>query len=279
MTQKVKVLASLLGAASLLGGGTAAAQSILLPESPERGFWVEAAHPDIQTIEFTGATSVWFVSGRLPVAERVNVIADVPFTHARMQGASAELFGTESNQVLGNPLLGVEYLVSPAMRVEFSTRAPLTTADDESFADVVGALGDPHRSEAYMIDVVPLSASLEYRRALDGGLGLRVRGGPTMLFNTSDVAGQSESETMLDYGVLGSYATGPARVGLGVSGRWAATADAGSFSDNSLHQVGVSADMLLRGVRPGISLRVPLDEEYREVVKSSLGVYLQVPVR
>lgn len=66
---------------------------------------------------------------------------------------------------------------------------------------------------------------------------------------------------------------------LGVAGRWAASVDEGSFSENSLHQLGLSADVLLKGVRPGISVRIPLDEEYRDLVKSSVGLYLQVSVR
>ena len=66
---------------------------------------------------------------------------------------------------------------------------------------------------------------------------------------------------------------------LGLTGRWHATADGGSFVDNSMHRAGVSADVRVGGVRPGVSLRVPLDEDMRAVVNSTVGLYLQVPVR
>lgn len=88
-----------------------------------------------------------------------------------------------------------------------------------------------------------------------------------------------ENATLLDYGLFGTYATGSAHLGLGFSGRYDASADEGSFSDNSLHYVGATVDAALRGVRPGVSLRIPVDSEYGELVGPTFGLYLQVPLR
>jgi hypothetical protein len=88
----------------------------------------------------------------------------------------------------------------------------------------------------------------------------------------------SDSEQTLDYGLSSTYATGPARFTLGVQGRWVASSDEGDFGDNSVHQLGAAADFLFRGVRPGVSLRIPLEDSV-ESAGNSFGIFLQVPLR
>jgi hypothetical protein len=70
-----------------------------------------------------------------------------------------------------------------------------------------------------------------------------------------------------------------ARFGVAVSGRWFASEEEGDFAENSLHQMGLTADLLVAGVRTGIALRVPLDEDWRKEYRMSFGLYLQVPLR
>lgn len=271
------VLASAVAAASLWAAQPAAAQSILMPSTPEKGVWMEAARPNFKMFDTTLPSTVWYVSGRLPVHERLRAVVDVPFVYAQFKG-DEELLGTESSSVIGNPFLGLDYVASKQLLLELGFRAPLTTANENSFADLIGFLADPQRAEAFLEDVVPVSGAVTYEQSLPAGLGLRARGGATTLFYTGAEEEQG-TETLVDYGLFGSYTAGIARLGAGVSGRWAATADEGSFSEKSLHQVGFTADALVRGVRPGVSLRIPVDNNYDEVLGYSIGVYLQVPLR
>jgi len=278
------VLTAALAAAALSAVQPAAAQGFLLPSAPEKGVALEAAHPDFKIFDVSAASSIWYLSGRLPVTERLRVFADVPFAHAKpkavnvggMQDATT-VFEAKASSVIGNPLLGIEYVATPAVRLELSARAPLTTADDESFADVMAAFSDPQRLEAFVENVVPVSGMVTVERSLVPGLDFRAKGGVTSVFFTGDESG--ETTNFVDYGVFGSYTAGIARLGSGVSGRWNASADQGSFSDRSLHQLGVTADVRLGGVRPGVSVRIPLDKDHREVVSSTVGMYLQVPLR
>jgi len=72
---------------------------------------------------------------------------------------------------------------------------------------------------------------------------------------------------------------GHARLGLGFYGRWAATEDVGGFQDNSVHHLALAGDYRLGNVRPGIAVRIPVDETYGDILNATLGVYVQVALR
>jgi hypothetical protein len=251
----------------------AAAQAAVLPETPAKGVWIEVNHTDMKAFDTNLPTSVWYLAGRLPVRPRLALVADVPFSHARLE---MDGLGAESSSVFGNPYLGAEYAASRRVLVELGLRAPLTSADDESFADVVAMLTDPHRPEAFAMDVLSVSSAAVVTLPLADLVSLRARGGVTGLFGTGD---SSTSEAALDYGAQGSWEPGAGRLAIGMAGRWYATSDEGSFADNSIHHASLRADILVAGVRPGVSLRLPLDSDYREFVGASVGLYLQVPLR
>ena len=265
-------------AASTIGVQHAQAQSYLLPATPEKGMWLEASHPNIKSpLEVTAPSSAWFLSGRHPVNHQWSAVAEIPFAYGKLDVAG--LSQGEGNTVLGNPYLGIEFSQWDRVALELGARIPITTADEDSFGDVVGVLADPMRSEAFLEDIVPLSAAASFQETLPVGDGalVRARGGVTTMFYRGDDEDIDDTTTFLDYGVTGTYPIGIARLGAGVSGRWNVSESEGSFSDNSLHQLGLNADAMVRGfVRPGISLRVPLDEDYRELVGSTVGFYVQV---
>lgn len=262
--------------ASLAGAEAAQAQSYLMPQTPEKGVWLEATHPNVETfgdVELTAASSAWFLSGRHPITSRLAGVAEIPFAYGNLDisGASA----LQGKSVFGNPYVGAELALNDRVTFEGGVRLPLTTADDESFGDVVGVLADVMRMEAFMMDVVPVSAAANLRHTMASGLGLRARGGVTSVIWTGD-SDAGENFTFMDYGVFAQYPVSMARFGAGVAGRWNVTEDEGGFSDNSLHHVGLSADYAFGRFRPGVNARIPLDKEYRDLVSSSIGLYVQL---
>jgi hypothetical protein len=266
----------LLGAACavLLAAAPVAGQGFLLPETPSKGVWIEGSHSDFKGFEAKLPSSVWFLSGRLPLTQKLSGVVDVPFAHAKLDLVEV---GAESNSVLGNPYVGIEYAAMPRLLVELGFRAPLTTAAEESFADALAAISDPLRQEAFVENLVPVTAAATMRFPLQYGVSLRARAGVTGLLFTGDEA--PDNEAAIDYGLAGMWERGIGRVGVGFTGRWFATSDEGSFAENSLHHAGVSADVIVGGVRPGVSLRLPIDKDYREFVGPTVGLYLQVPLR
>jgi hypothetical protein len=275
------ICALVVGASSL--AAPAAGQGFLMPEAPERGVGLEVSHPtfkDRDLFDMTFATSVWYLTGQLPLTSRISGRADIPLAFADFKGN--DVLG--SSTVMGNPYVGVAFTAIPELSVELGTRLPLTTADEESFADVIGLLGDMQRSEAFLEDVIPVNAGAVYRHHVTPAFALQARGGVTQLFFRGD-SSDEDNITFLDYGLFGTYAmnvnarvVNEARFGAGFSGRWNASEDADGFSENSLHMLGLTADLSMGRVRPGILVRIPLDEAYREVLRSSVGLYVQVPL-
>jgi len=259
-----------------LAPAVAGQTSPLLPPQVERGISVEVAHPSFRELDTAAATSVWHLGGSLPLLSGLRAVVDVPVAYAAFDGVPGEFTG--SSTVLGNPYLGVEYAVRPFLVLEGGIRAPLTTADAESYADVVGFLADVSRGEAFLENAFPvaLGARMEHRVRPDVSLGARV--GTVQAFYTGDDEEMS-SMTLVDYGVGTSWTRGAARIGAGLAGRWDASADEGTFGENSLHQLGLTADLALGPVRPGLSLRLPLDQDHRDVLKASVGAYVQIPIR
>lgn len=262
--------------AGFAGVQPTAAQSYLMPQTPEKGIWLEATHPDVKAfgdVDLTLASSAWFLSGRYPFTDRFWGVAEVPFAYGNVDISGGS--GLEGKSVLGNPYIGAEYALNDRVTFDAGVRIPVTTADDESFGDVVGMLADMMRTEAFMMDVVPISAAATFHHRLAGGLSLRARGGATSVIWTGD-GDMGESFTFLDYGFFAQYPLNVARLGAGLAGRWDVTEDEGGFSENSLHHVGLSADYSFGRFRPGVNVRVPLDKEYRDLVSSSIGFYVQM---
>lgn len=269
-------LALTLTTASVAVAAPSQAQNLLLPPAPEKGVSLETTYTDFESLDVSFPSTVTYLAARLPLTAGINAVVDLPFSYARVD----LLDESETSSVIGNPYVGVAYAATPALALSLGGRLPLTSADEESFADLLALTSDPMRAEAFIQDVVPVTAAAVYTRALSPEVSLRARGGTTGLFFTDTVEeDQDDFEATLDYGVSATYATGSGRLSAGLIGRWIATEGDASFGENSLHQLGLAGDVLVGGVRPGVSLRLPLDSDFRDVAKTSLGVYLQVPVR
>ncbi len=271
-TLRLTVAAVVAAAATLGAASYAQAQTYHMLSTPEKGFWMEASYSDLEGLDQSFPSAHWFASGRIPLGSGLRITADIPFAYSRMQVDGGL---RESSTVFGNPFVGLEYTM-PGLIFESGVRVPLNSIEEDTFADVIGFLGDFQRAEAFTDEVVPVSGAVAYEYGLPGGASLRGRAGLVGLFFTDDE--DTANDALVDYGLLGTYPLGPARFGLGVYGRWIATEDEGRFSDNSIHHLALSADVHVRQVRPGISVRVPVDATYNDVLNSTVSVYLQVPL-
>ncbi len=255
-------------------GGAVQAQSYLSPSLLEKGVWIDAMHTSFEEFDVNLPSTIWTISGRLPVVSRLGATVEIPFSYASLDFAGA----SETSSVLGNPYVGLDFMPAQRVSVEIGTRLPLNTVDEASIADAIAVVADPFRLEAFLDDHIPVQAVATYSQPIPCGFGLRVRAGVVTLMYTSDDDDQDKTTTALDYGVVGTYVAGPAQLGLGFMGRWDASAEEGDFGANSFHQVSFTADMGLGPVRPGIAVRMPLDTDFRDLVNASVGVYLRVPI-
>lgn len=244
-----------------------AAQSVWVEPGRHQGVWVEFLRPELsddmsELLDVSFMSSATFLGGRYAVSPKLNVVGELPFAYGDLD--DVDLDGDRAT--IGNPYLGIEVLASPRLTFEAGVRAPL--ADEENFGTLVGLLTEfPTRSEAFITDYVPLTAAALYDVRLNDNWLFRLRGGPSLWLNTDDaVDPETDERIVLDTELLATYGgqlwyEAPRyNLGAGVMGRAALTED-GDFGERTLHQLGLSGNLVLGNVVPGLQFRVPLDDD------------------
>lgn len=251
------------------------AQTIWSPIEHQPSVRVEALHPQLKSSQgakvnaFSGAL---FVTGAFPLSEHLTLAAELPFSRSSISAAGESAL----DNAIGNLYVGLQLRTAAASRGvvgELGVRAPLI-GDNDFAASAIGSLTDLDREEAFSNGVTTLYAAggVYARGAQTTG---RLRIGLSKQFLGKNAG---ENETYLDYGVLGSVDANRVRLGAALTGRHLLT-EAGSFDDRSFHHAALSASILFDQFRPGLFVRVPFDNDVREVVSSTFGVTVEFTLR
>lgn len=257
-----------IGLAMIAAAGPLSSQTVSLTRPGRYSVALEAARPQLTFgDERVGATSgAFFLSGHAAVGARANLIVELPFAHAQVDG-----FLSESSSTLGNPYVGLQ-VIRDRVRFDFGGRLPV--ADDDEFASFIGVAAELERMEAFLPDVASLSGALRIETGPANGMNFAVFVGPSLLVFTGDDVLNDDNEVMLTYGIEPAYRGTSVRAGARLLGRYAATGE-GAFADRSMHQLGLFADFGAGRIRPGVHLRLPLDEDLREDLPWILGLNIQ----
>ena len=128
-----------------------------------------------------------------------------------------------------------------------------------------------------MPDQVPVRLGLHYHRAASANahIAYDLRFVPSAWIKTSDDV-LSETETFLGYGAWVRYEGESVRVGGGLTGRWNTSRDGADFREAWVHPFDLGADFLRGAVRPGVQLKLPLDDDLTSVLNSVVGVSVTI---
>lgn len=269
--------------ATLFGVAPAGALAQPLWVAPERtgGFHVEYLRPDIEGS--SAASGAVYLGLRAPLGSHLALVGELPFAHGDFDlGSGATLEATTS---LGNPYVGVE--IGPRRStVHFEVGARLPVIDQPDAATSVGFLADPiDRPEAFLEDLVAITARAHYRRFDRSGFGVLLHAGASV-WMAPDEGGPDtpvgtrppDDEVVASYGARFGWMGTPGGFVAGLTGRTSVTDPNGSFEDRTLTQLGGAGYLRLGPLRPGIEFRLPLDDRLREVVDGTIGVSLAVAV-
>ncbi len=218
------------------------------------------------------ASSALYLSGRARVTEAVALVGEMPLALGGYK------YDNDASLQAGNPYIGLEAgRTNQPVWVEMGARLPLIGSDANSGV-AVGLYSDIERPSAFIPECFALSGALNVGARAPSGLGFRLRAGPEVLVPTNSHGGESESETLINYGAQVSQVTGPWELSLHAGGTWIAT-ESGNFGERSMHQVGAGVSYATRTVRPGFTFRLPLDKDMTDVLDYVVGITLQVPLR
>jgi hypothetical protein len=252
--------------AALLTAAPASAQSIWLDREPRPSVLVEILFPSFEGADTDFPTWAWFAGTRLPTGDAMSFVAELPYSRGEVGG--------DSESSIGNPYLGMEYAPRPTgPRVELGLRAPLAS-DDDILPVIVGFYSDVERQEAFIPDLVTVRLGVHYRHAAtpDSRIAWDLRLVPSVWIPTESDA---ENEGFLGYGGMVRYEGDDVRFGGGLTGRWNMTSDGGDFGEASFHQLDLAADFLRGPVRPGLQLKLPLDDSL-DLVDTVFGLSVTI---
>ena len=245
------------------------AQPMWLDRSHDKTFSLEILKPDFEGDDNTTfTTSALFLSGRFEATNNTYVVGEIPFSHF---GTESDFSNDESENAIGNPYLGIEiHSENYPVFGEIGLRLPLAPKDDGEDAAFMGCLTDfVDRAEAFIIDAFPISGAVNYFYKDPAGLVLRFRGGSAIWIATGD---RDETELFLLYNAQAGYESQGFSFVTGFSGRWLLTEEDLDFGERTFHQLGLAANVTFEKVQPGISFRVPLDEDMTDILDFVFGL-------
>ena len=259
----------------LVSNKQASAQPMWLDRSHNQTIAYEFLKPDFDTSDdITFLTSAMFLSGRFALSSKIYFVGEISFAN---YGVDRQFGDSYNESAFGNPYLGLEYY-NEAGNIfgEFGFRLPLAK-DEDARALVIGMYTEfIERTEAFISEAIPVNAFINYQSVNESNFGIRFKAGLTGWFPTGI---HDEGEWFLVYGVQGGYQTEQVNLLLGLSGRYWFTAENLEFSEKTYHQFIVAADFGLGQIRPGLILKIPLDDNLQNMINSVFGVSLALNLK
>lgn len=259
-------------AAALVAASAAGAQSPVADPGPGTAFWVQLQRP---SLESDISSLLLDAGGQLRLGSRSLLVLRVPVAHV-----AEDLPPGFSATLIGNPYIGLRQRTGNA-DFEVGARMPIVNDDGSTAApSLVGILADYDQFEAYVPDVLSLYLRLGMASAPASGSGpvTRIRIGPTVFVPRTDDP-SDETEVMADYSGYLGYRTARVEAGAAITGRFMVTVDGGSLGERTVHQLTLGGSLRGGRIRPHAFVRLPLDDDLKEELKSVIGVGLVVGLR
>jgi len=203
----------------------------------------------------------------MEMGARSSFFANVPLVYASFDGTSSTMLGnlevgialrTEDGEALGS----VSMILPLAQELS-----------DDDFATAVGVMADILHFDRYASDVFSVNGMLTPGKTLENGarVGFKV-GASVWIPKKGDDGG--DTELLARYGAFFSYPGSSVRFAAELNGLAIASEDDISISERTLHELALSVGWAIGSTRPEIFVRLPLDENIREVVTANVGVRL-----
>lgn len=273
------ITAGILGALLCIAGA-GQAQSPFINSRETRYLGLEA-----QKVFFKSAEGLSFLngalhlSGQVPLAQGLLLGFDLPMARfSERQGRSFNFSPRNISQTaVGNPLLALRFR-RPGSRFtgEFGARLPLLGIGDFSAASV-GLFTDFYRIDAFAPKTLSILTAFTVHSENNLGIYSNVQMGGFLLVATGDARGSNENEDLyLRYRLGVGRASGPVDVSANLGGILLVTEGKLDIGQRTVHQFQVSANYTGGSFRPGLSLRMPVDNDLRQVVDAVFGLQLMV---
>ena len=265
----------------LLFFGNSQAQNYLLQNVPAENIDLQLRfmHPATDTYsETTSLSGVYELILSIPVSDKVNLIASLPYLHMEYEinvlpyynysspapevrkGTGNLFFGARmrSEMIEGRQTIGTIGVYLP------------TCSRDEYSAASIGIRADYHNFHKYLRETTTIFANIMSYWLNDNGAHYELEIGPRILFmNSGD---NSETEFLIHYCLGGSVPISVLELRLELAGVFFLSSEAETFSDKFNHTLAFGARYARGPFTPGFFYQVYLSEPISNSVSGVLGI-------
>ncbi|MCB0727990.1 MAG: hypothetical protein KDD00_11030 [Ignavibacteriae bacterium] len=205
--------------------------------------------------EYTTFSGVVFLSGRYEVSKYFTLTAEFPMVNGKWDD-TVEIYN-EGGFKVGNPYLGMEYYIpeTPVM-VDFGFRIPITP-EGKIQASTYGSLADVDRVEAFVKDIVPFTASVNYRAVSDSKILFKARVGADLWFNTKQLGIYNQPLLNTLYTLQAGYIQKNVHFIFGLNGNYVMDSGTNDPEKQNYIEYGLLVTFPYKNIRPAFSIKVP----------------------
>lgn len=209
---------------------------------------------NVLTPEYSAGSLAFFLSGRYVISKEFSLVADIPFANGELDDS---LLTDKGGFKFGNPYLGAEYnLPETPVMVELGFRIPVASKDNIP-ATLLGVRSDIDRSEAFLYDIVPVYAAVNYESVSDSRILLKARFGADIWFNTKSVGFDTQPALFAEYTLQTGYLNKYVHFIVGLSGRYDVNSGPKFPQKENFLQYGLLVTFPLKNVHPGFIVKFP----------------------
>lgn len=225
------------------------------PAGATRVLMLDLVRPSFDGLDLSFPSPMLYGGIRWPLNPAWGIVGEIPLALFAVQGQSATL--------LGNPYVGVDYAAveGRGLMGGVGARLPLASesGDFGGFAQVVAAIGDFDRFEAWIEDQWALTGRVGWRTRTEGGLSAGFTIGGTFL-SPKD----SDQELLADYRADVGYRERRVAIGAEFTGRAILTEPDLDVGQRTVHQLTLGAGVGIGPVWPRAFVRIPLDADLKD---------------
>ena len=225
--------------------------------------------PDGITPGFTPLSTTLFLIGRYNLTKNITLVGEVPFSNGDYD--TTDFVIDEGGAKFGNPYIGAEYYVpeSPIM-LELGLRIPVLTAHP-IYPSLVGFRADITRSAAWLLDVVPVRAGVNYESLSESNVYFRVGAGVNLWMSAKKAGFYSNTLVVTDYVLQLGYRSKYVHLLSGITGFY--DSDTGPYEEDlNFAELGVMLSFPLKKITPGILFKVPITEDASDFIDYTVGL-------
>lgn len=214
-------------------------------------------------------SSAWFFGYQHYFNNRLALVAELPFGLYFPEDDT----NTDNETSIGNILIGLKIndlgVKSNKLIGEFGLRLPIAP-DDEHKALALNGYSNFSRFEAFLNDFWTLSFKGTYQKSLTDVSDILFSAGGDFLINTDS---DNDSEAFLDLSIFYKTHFNDFMFGAGFLEKILMTDDS-DFSNRAIEQIGAAAVYDNGKWKPGVSLRIPIEDDIGDIINFNVGFNL-----